>query len=393
MAGPLEGLKVLDFSVLLPGPFGTQILADLGAEVLRVEAPGRGDMMRDLEPKAGTSSAAHASINRNKRSLTLDLKKPAALDIVHQLVADYDIVVEQFRPGVMTRLGLGYDALAKINPRLIYCSITGYGQTGRYKDRAGHDINYLALSGLASFSGRQDTGPVLSGTQIADVAGGSLHGVMGIMAAVIERYRTGKGQHVDVSMSDAALSLTAICGAEALASGVAPGFGSEMLNGGSFYDYYQTADGRYLSIGSLEPKFFTALFAVLGKPEWSQRMADQSVEAQQALKSDLQQLIGQKDFQHWSDTFAGLDACVEPVLDMNEVSESAHFNDRNMFVDVPCNTGETLRQIASPVKFSNSEARYDFAGVALGYHTDEVLTECGLSSEAITDLRNDGVIL
>ena len=198
--GPLTGLKVLDFSTLLPGPYATQMLADMGAEVLRVEAPGRYDMMRDVEPKINGASCAHGSVNRNKRSLALDLKHPEAGNIIRKLLADYDIVVEQFRPGVMKRLGLDYDSLAATNPRLIYCSITGYGQTGPLKDRAGHDINYLSLAGLASFSGRKETGPVLSGTQIADVGGGSHHAVMGILAAVIQRHTTGKGQYIDISV-------------------------------------------------------------------------------------------------------------------------------------------------------------------------------------------------
>lgn len=393
MPGPLSGLKILDFSVLLPGPFATQMMADMGAQVLRIESPTRSDMMREISPRAGSSSAAHATVNRNKRSLTLDLKKPESLPLVHQLLEEYDIVVEQFRPGVMDRLGLGYEAMAKVNPRVIYCSITGYGQTGPLSLRGGHDINYLSLSGLASFSGRKDTGPVLSGTQIADVAGGSLHAAMAIMAAVIQRQSTDQGQHIDISMSDAALSLTTMFGAGALASGEAPGLSTEFLNGGTFYDYYRTADGRYLSVGGLEPQFFTAFFQAIGKPEWSARMADQSQEGQAALKADIQSVLEQQSFAHWTEVFAAIDACVEPVLDLNEVSQSPHFNERGMFVDVPLGNGQTIRQIGCPVKFSKAPARYDFAGAALGQHSEEVLKELGLSDERINALREQGVIL
>ena len=216
MTQPLKGLKVLDFSTLLPGPYATQLLADMGAEVLRVESPTRPDLLKVMPPYVGKGkakvSAAHATINRNKKSIAIDLKHESAKAIVERLLSEYDIVVEQFRPGVMARLGLDYDALKQKQGKLIYCSITGYGQSGPYRDRAGHDINYLALSGLASYAGRRDTGPILSSTQIADIAGGSHHAVMAILAAVIERQVSGEGQYLDISMSDAALALSTMYG-------------------------------------------------------------------------------------------------------------------------------------------------------------------------------------
>lgn len=202
MSLPLAGLKILDFTTLLPGPYATQLLADMGAEVLRVESPTRPDLVKLMPPFVGDKScrvsAAHATLNRNKQSISIDLKHEDAKEIIHKLVREYDVVIEQFRPGVMQRLGLDYNSLKKIQQKLIYCSITGYGQTGPLKDRAGHDINYLALSGLASFSGRKETGPVLSGTQIADIAGGSHHAVMAIMAAHIQRMTTNEGQYLDI---------------------------------------------------------------------------------------------------------------------------------------------------------------------------------------------------
>ena len=213
MKGPLSSLKVLDFSTLLPGPFASLLLADMGAEVLRVESPTRMDLLRVLPPHDGGVAASHAYLNRNKRGIALDLKQQAAVEVVKQLVLEYDIVLEQFRPGVMDKLGVGYEALKAINPKLIYVSITGYGQTGPYKDRAGHDINYLALSGIADQTGRLDSGPLPLGIQAADIAGGSLHGVMGLLAAVIQRQHTGQGQYVDISMTDCAFSLHAMAGA------------------------------------------------------------------------------------------------------------------------------------------------------------------------------------
>ncbi|KZZ35035.1 CaiB/BaiF CoA-transferase family protein, partial [Oleiphilus sp. HI0117] len=278
MSQPLKGIKILDFTTLLPGPYATQLLADMGAEVVRVESPTRPDLLKLLPPMVGKVSASHASVNRNKKTIAVDLKHESAKEIVHKLVSEFDIVIEQFRPGVMARLGLDYEALVKFQSKLIYCSITGYGQTGPLKDRAGHDINYLALSGLASFSGRKETGPTLSATQVADIAGGSHHAVMAILAAVIERASTGKGQHLDISMSDAALALNTMFGANALVSGKDPACGEEMLNGGLFYDYYQTADGKYISVGSLEPNFAMVLLSTLGLTAYQNKIADQRAE-------------------------------------------------------------------------------------------------------------------
>ena len=267
MNGPLSSLKVLDFSTLLPGPFASLMLADMGAEVLRVESPTRVDLTRIMPPHVDGVSANHAYLNRNKRCISLDLKAPAAVEVVKQLVAEYDIVLEQFRPGVMDRLGIGYAVLKAINPGLIYVSITGYGQTGPYKDRAGHDINYLAVAGVASHTGRADSGPLPLGMQVADIAGGSLHGVIGLLAAVVQRQATGQGQQVDISMTDCSFSLNAMAGAAALTAGIEPEMQGNALNGGSFYDYYRAKDGQWFSVGSLEPQCMQQLCNALGRPE------------------------------------------------------------------------------------------------------------------------------
>ena len=197
MKGILKSLKILDFTSMLPGPLASLYLADLGADVIRIESPERPDPMRSLPPFKDGQSVAHSYLNRSKRSLGLNLKKNQAREIIFRLMEQYDVIIEQFRPGVMERLGLGYRELAAINPKLIYVSLTGYGQFGPYKDKAGHDINYLALAGTASYSGTKEHGPVLSGLQIADMAGGAHHVVMGLLAAVIHRLEQGKGQHLD----------------------------------------------------------------------------------------------------------------------------------------------------------------------------------------------------
>ena len=231
----LQGVKVLDFTYLLPGPFATMMLSDLGAEVLRVESPTRIDMARLAPPfvdKECRVSCMHATLNRNKKSLALDLKKPECLEVIKRLISDqgYDILVEQFRPGAMKRLGLSYDDLSAIHPGLIYCSITGYGQTGPLRDRAGHDINYLSLSGIMSYSGRKDSGPCIMGIQVADVGSGSNNAVIAILAAVIHRMKTGKGQYIDISMTDGLFPHHVVSGIRGLIGEEDPGFETEMLH-------------------------------------------------------------------------------------------------------------------------------------------------------------------
>lgn len=392
MKGPLSSLKVLDFSTLLPGPFASLLLVDMGAEVLRIESPTRMDLVRVLPPFDGDSSTSHAYLNRNKRSLALDLKNPEALAVVHRLVAEYDIVLEQFRPGVMDKLGLGYEALKAINPRLIYVSITGYGQSGPYRDRAGHDLNYLALSGLASYTGRRDTGPLPLGVQLADIAGGSLHGVIGLLAAVIARQSTGQGQHVDISMTDCAFSLHAMAGAGYLGAGVEPAMENQALNGGSFYDYYRTRDGRWLSVGSLEPQFMQQFCAVIGRPELAGRGLSPKPEEQKALKREIEIEIEKHDLAEWQQRFAAVDACVEPVLKLSEAVEHPQLQARGLVAEVPRAGQPAQRQIACPIKFSAGLEAPRHTGTAVGAHSLEVLRELGFDAEQIAVLKAHKVL-
>ncbi|UZE97416.1 CaiB/BaiF CoA transferase family protein [Alkalimarinus alittae] len=387
MAGPLKSLKILDFSTLLPGPYASMMLADMGADVLRVESPTRFDLVRFLPPMDGDTSASHAFLNRGKRSLSLDLKKEGAIDIIKTLIKEYDVVLEQFRPGVMERLGLGYAVLADLNPSLIYCSITGYGQTGPYKNRAGHDINYLALSGVASYSGRKDQTPPPLGVQMADVAGGSHHAVMGILAAVINRQTTGKGQYIDVSMTDAAFAMNGMSGAGYLAGGVEPKTEEGVLNGGSFYDYYETADGRYLAVGGLEPAFMKALCEVLERPDLTKIGLSQKKGDQMQFKMFLKNCIRQRDYADWLNVFEGVDACVEPVLSLSESSEHPQIAAREMVIEVARPDGTMQQQIGHPIKFSDTACQSKSTGCTLGQHTDEVLTEAGFTADVLAQFR------
>lgn len=351
MPGPLSTLKVLDFSTLLPGPYATMMLADMGAEVLRVEAPDRVDLAKVMPPFDGKFSTTFSYLSRGKQTLQLNLKQPESVEKIKELVKDYDIVVEQFRPGVMDRLGVGYETLKAINPKLIYCAITGYGQTGPYKDRAGHDINYLAISGVASHCGRADSGPPPMGIQIADVAGGSHHAVMGILAAVIQRQQTGQGAFIDISMTDAAFALNAMAGAAALAGGQPQKPEGGMLNGGTFYDYYQTSDGRWLSVGSLEPQFSARLCDTLELGEMKSFALSQNPEHQQTLKAAIKQKIAEKTFAEWREIFAEVDACVEPVLTIEEAAEHPQMRARSMCLSIDRGDGQLQPQVAAPIRF------------------------------------------
>lgn len=386
----LSDVKILDLSTLLPGPYASMMLADLGAQVLRVESPTRVDLVRELPPKIGDSSAAHQYLNRSKKSIALDLKQPEAIEIIKALIKDYDIVLEQFRPGVMDRLGIGYEALKAINPKIIYCAITGYGQTGPYKDRAGHDLNYLAIAGISSYSKRKEQAPIPQGIQIADVAGGSLHGVIGILTALHHRQRTGEGQMIDISMTDCAFALNAMSGAGALAGEDIPDAESHLLNGGTFYDYYQTSDGRYLSIGSLEPKFFSGLCQLLDL-ENLLPLANKA-SAQQQIKDSFTHAFKQKTYEQWQEIFINLDLCVEPVLNLKEASEHPQLIAREMIIDVPHQQTGTQKQLGCPIKFSMYQTHYQQAGGDIGADSKQILTELGFDDIKISTLKKCGVV-
>lgn len=367
MSTLLHSLKVLDFSTLLPGPFASLYLADLGAEVVHVESPTRIDLMRTLEPFANGQATAHSYLNRNKQSISLDLKDPANIALIKQKISQYDIVIEQFRPGVMQRLGLDYATLAAINPRLIYCSITGYGQTGSYKDKAGHDLNYVALAGIMGHSGRQNSAPPALGIQMADVAGGSFHAVMGILAAVIERHSSGLGQYIDISMTDCVASLNTMAAAAVLAGNtkVSPETGA--LNGGSFYDYYQTQDGRYMALGGIEPQFVRGLAEILQLPELVEGNKSFAEMDAKVVKPLIQAKIASKSLAEWQAIFSQHDVCAEAVLALDEALHSELARERGWVVNVPLTQGSTHTepQLGCPIQFSRSQKRYDFVGQAL----------------------------
>ena len=377
---PLSGLKILDFSTLLPGPYASMMLADLGAEVVRIESPDREDIVRSMQPQIEGQSATFRYLNRGKRSIALDLKHPQARATIERLLEEYDIVIEQFRPGVMQRLGLGYEELSAIRPDIIYCSVTGYGQTGSYAQRAGHDINYLALSGVSSHLGRVADGPCPLGIQVADLAGGSHPAVIGILAAVIQRQATGEGAQIDISMTDNTLALQAMLAPGSLNGGPIEGYESHFLNGAGFYDYYPTRDQRYVAVGSLEPKFRQRLLETLNATEL-ESLDDAS------LKAVLRGIFQSADLEHWQQLFAEVDACVEPVLSIDEAAQHPLFKERGMVRKGPA--GDL--QIAPAIHFNARVAEIPAQAPRLGENTDEVMLEAGFSQQELLAARNNGL--
>lgn len=383
----LERLKILDFTTLLPGPFATLYLADMGAEVLRISAPDRVDLVSELEPKIETTGAAECYLGRNKRTMTLDLKTEEGVDIVEKLIADkgYDIVIEQFRPGVMEKLGLSYDALSAICPNLIYLSLTGYGATGPYRLRAGHDIGYLAKAGLYSHSGRADAIPTPLGTQIADLSG-SLNAVIAILAAVEKRNAGHGGSYVDLSMFDCALPWNSLDSYTYLAGGEPPAPEEGLLNGGSLYDLYETKDGKTLAMGALEPKFFSNFANLIGKGAWAEDGATSTEH-----KEELRAIIRTRTADEWKKLFAIADTCVEVAQTVEEAAEDPQTIARRMVVDVPVGK-QCVKQWAHPILVDDERFRVRRVGKKAGTDTPYILAELGYSDEEIGYLVEDGIV-
>ncbi len=389
----LSDLKVLDLTRLLPGGYCTALLADLGAEVLKVEDTGMGDYVRWAPPyyegaDDSAKSALYLALNRGKRSIRLDLKQPAGREALLRLVEQHDVVVEGFRPGVMDRLGVGYETLAERNPRIVYCAITGYGQTGPYTARSGHDMNYLGLVGMLDLSGPPDGPPVQAAGQIADLGGGGLMAAYSILAAVREADRSGEGQLVDVSMADGALSWLTMVAGQYLADGRVPRRGAENLTGGLVcYRPYPCSDG-WVTMGALEPKFWAAWCTGVGRED----LMDKAFEAPGSdAHREVEQVFLSRTRAEWKGFADEHDCCLEPVLDVGEALDSELVRERQMVVEVDQpGAREPVRQLGHPVKFSRTPADATRPGPALGQHTAEVLAAAGYSEAEIAELESSG---
>lgn len=352
---PLKSIRVLDLTRLLPGPYCTMLLADFGAEVTKVEQPGLGDYARFIGPKsAGGSSAFFNSLNRNKQSVTLDLKTPSGKEALLKLVDETDVLIESFRPGVMEKLGLDYDTLKQRRPELIYCAITGYGQTGPYKDLPGHDLNYLSYAGLLDLMGKSDGDPVVPGTTIADIAGGALPATTGILMSLIHRQKTNEGQYVDIGMMDGVISLLQTVLPDYLASGNLPKRGSQLLDGGhANYNIYQTKDERYLAVGAVEEKFWVNFCTTINRTDLIP-LLNAPLHEQYQLKADIQKVIMTKSLSEWVDAFSNIEACVSPVNTLAEMVNDPQVIAREMIETIFDEQLGEIKQIGIPIKLSKT---------------------------------------
>ncbi|MFJ5762129.1 CaiB/BaiF CoA transferase family protein [Neobacillus sp. NPDC093182] len=375
---PLEGIRVLDLTRLLPGPYCSLLLADYGADVIKVEDPKRGDYARWYEPRVNDDqSAMFISLNRNKRSITLDLKDEKDKVAFISLIKTADVLIESFRPGVMDRLGLGYEELKVHNPKLIYCAITGYGQSGPYAKEAGHDLNFLSYSGLLHLQGAPNEKPLIPSVQIGDIGGGALMAAVGILLAIIEAKKTNTGQFVDISMLDGALSWMHTILPNYWTSGEVPTRGELTLNGGkACYEIYRTKDDRFISVGALEYKFWENFCKVIGKEQLIDQL-EEPLEQQHIMKQEVQAAIQQKTLTEWLELFEGIDACVSPVLTPEELVDHPQIKHRQMIEDITHPEVGVIKQIGNPIKLSSSTVTTRRHAPGLGEHTNEILKELG----------------
>lgn len=377
---PLDGVRVLDLTRLLPGPFCTWILGSLGAEVLRLEDPRSGDYTRMWPPMLAGQGAMFHLLNRGKRSIVVDLRQADGVGVFQRLAASHDVLLEGFRPGVMEKLGLAPHALHRTHPRLIICSLSGYGQTGPAAPRAGHDLNYAALSGMLWLTGARNGPPTIPGIPVADLSG-ALHAALAIAAALFQRERSGDGAVLDVAMTEALASMAAPMNA-------LRGFadqddrGNTMLTGGlACYGVYRTRDDGYLAIAALEPKFWAAVCDAVERPDWLDLTPLPGPRHDQ-VREELSQLIGERTRSEWEEVFAARDACVEPVLSPNEAAQGVQMRQRGVVEsEGDCSWCRTPLGIAT----------VDAAPTA-GQHTDAVLGEIGYSGGEVTELRGNGVV-
>lgn len=371
---PLEGVFVLDFSTLLPGPMATLLLAEAGAEVVKIERPGTGEDMRAYPPRWGRDSINFALLNRGKKSLALDLKNPADRAELQPLLERADVIVEQFRPGVMERLGLGYRAVTAINPRIIYCSITGYGQNGPKRDVAGHDLNYIGDSGLLSLSHGPLDGPVLPPALIADIAGGAYPAVMNILLALREREASGHGRHLDISMTDNLFPFLYWAMGSGLTAGQWPANGGELVTGGSpRYQLYRTSDGQLVAAAPLEQKFWDTFCDLIGADA---AIRDDARDPAASI-AGVARIIASEPAAHWRSSFAGKDCCCSIVADLKSALEDPHFHARGLFAhQLAGDDGERATALPVPIDPAfRPPAGSLLAAPALGAHNDAFMSE------------------
>ena len=391
--GALEGVRVLDLTRLLPGGYATLLLADLGADVVKVEEPGRGDYIRWTPPLVGEHSTGHLALNRNKRSITLNLKHERGRELFVDLAGRFDVVIESFRPGVMDRLGVGWETLRHANPGLVYCAVTGYGQDGPRAAAAGHDVNYMGYAGALGVIGEEGRRPVIPGVQVGDLAGGGMAAVIAILAALLKRAATGAGDYCDVAMCDGIVSWLSIHAAAFLATGAEPERELMPLSGAyPCYRVYPAADG-WLAVGALEPQFWAALCDALERPDLLDG-AYATGERRDEVIAALERLFAGRTRAEWMEALAGRDVCVGPVNSFGEAFGDEQVRARGMVIDMDAPGAGAVRVVGNPIRLSGSSGvravRRPPPG--LGEHTGEILSEAGVEDAELERLRAAGVV-
>ncbi len=393
MSQPLSGIRILDLTRLLPGAYASQMLADFGADVIKVEEPESGDYGRFMPPHgAGGTSLFFTAINRNKRSITLNLKTKEGRAIFLRLVRGADVVLESFRPGVMERLGLGYERLREVRPGIIYCAISGYGQDGPYRLRAGHDLNYAGYAGLLHYNRGVNGEPAMPPTQLGDLAGGSYLAVVGILAAAVGRTKTGEGRKIDVSMTEGVMSLLPLVASEYLNTGKAPRPGHSALDGGlPCYNIYEAKDGKHVTLGALEPKFWHTFCTHIGHLELLPFHTPVGPGEREEAMEILRAIFKTRTRDEWVAELAEIDACVGPVYSIDEALNDPHAQARGDTVTVGKGE-ETSQALRSFPRISGAEDEQRYAPPAMGEQTEEVLREAGYSDTEIAHFKTGGII-
>lgn len=378
--GALSGITVIDLSRLLPGPYCSMILADHGARVIAIE-----------DKRFLADGLFFNLINRNKEHMSLNLKTESGLEIFYRLIAKADVLLEGFRPGVVDRLGVDYESVRKVNPKIIYCSITGYGQTGPFRDRVGHDVNYLSYAGVLDLIGEKDRPPAIPGVQIADIAGGGMNAAIGILLALYARETTGQGQYIDISMTDGMVGfLPAVLFFRQL-TGQEPRRADEILSHRyACYNTYETADGKYLSIGAVENRFWKQLCDILQKPEYSTLQYDDR--HREEILQFMRETFRQKTLDEWNAILSDLDICWGKIQSPREVLADPLFREREMVVEIEDRNGQKSPTLGVAVKLSETPGSIRTHPVDFGGSTDDILVELGYSKEEIREMQDNDVI-
>ena len=395
--GPLQGIKILDLSRLLPGPLATMMMADMGAEVIKIENPKQPDYVRNFPPiyevEGQEYSANYLAFNRSKKSLALDYSTDEGKEIFYELLRTADIVVEQFRPGYLKKVALDYETAKQINPKIIYVSITGYGQYGAYSHLAGHDLNYLSHAGILATMGKAKEAPAIPSIQIADIAGGSYMAIIACLAALQARHLTQEGQLVDVAMTDAVMPLLTVPFAYWQATKDTPKRGETPLSGAfPNYNVYACKDGKYIALATLEPKFWIKFCQVVQKPEFLGLAMPQDRQMMQANKKHLEDFFLTETSDYWITLGKAEDLLISPVYEIDELDKDAYLQERKMFVEMEHPKIGKIKEIGVPLKFSHTPAEPAWIAPELGQDTNSILLELGIDQDKVNSLKQRGIV-